>query len=551
MTFVRRILTAAALAFGVIASASAYQTAADQADPSLIEQELRQENPVQPKRKAPLTVSRPEAGSTDIRSEILAGAIHIDGASELPPGAFTAVIEKYVARTLSGADLRSLASDVANVARSAGFGLATAWIPQQRIDNGVLRVMLDEGRIDAVEVTGNGAAAVRPYLEPLAGSRSVSTGALERQLVLAGDVPGIRMGKAKLQRRGGRNILVVQAVRDRVRGYASIDNWGSSTVGPVRARLTAEINGLLAEDDSLTVGGIVTPMQPKEFALARLSYTKVLGTSGTELTIGGYVARSEPGGVLAGRDIDGTSSEFEIGIRHPFLRTRAASLWGSLDFRLLDSSQTRADVKFRDDRIASLSAGLLAVHRTSDSRTRARFSLVQGLDVLDSTREGDPLASRIDGSGVFTKIEFWGEYEQQVGRGLSFMAQVEAQAANRPLLSSEEMGLGGRYFGRAWDYREFSGDKGIAGALELRFDLKNLPSPATSAQLYTYVDGGSVGNYEDGLGGGSLASAGGGIRLWLNGSIEAALEAGFPISDGADAAADRDPRLSFTLGTRF
>jgi hemolysin activation/secretion protein len=179
------------------------------------------------------------------------------------------------------------------------------------------------------------------------------------------------------------------------------------------------------------------------------------------------------------------------------------------------------------------------------------LSFVQGLDALGATHEGDPLASRIDASARFSKVEFWGEYEHGFGRGFSVVAQMEAQAANRPLLSSEEMGLGGRYFGRAWDYREFSGDKGIAGALELRFDLKNLPSPATSGQLYTYVDGGSVGNYEGGFGGGSLASAGAGIRLWLNGSIEAALEAGFPLSDGSDPAADRDPRLSFTLGTRF
>ena len=551
MLFLRRILPAVALAFGVMASAPAYQNAADQADPSVIRDELRQDERSQPKPRAPLEIGRSQAGSTAITGDVVVGAIRIEGASALPPPAFATVIENYVGRTLSGQDLTALASDVANVARAAGFGLATAWIPQQRVSNGVLRVVLDEGQIDAVEVAGNGAEAVRPYLEPLAAGRPIRTATLERQLVLAGDVPGIRMGKARLQRRDGRNILMVQATRDRVRGSASIDNWGSSAVGPIRARLTADINGILAEDDRLTIGGIVTPMQPKEFALAQLSYTKVLGGSGTEVTIGGYVARSEPGGVLADLDIEGTSSEIEFGVRHPFLRSRLASLWGSLDFHLRDSSQTRSDVKVRDDRIATVAAGALAVHRSADSRARLRLSLIQGLDLFDATREGDPLASRPDGSGVFTKVEFWAEYEQQLGRGLSFMAQAEGQAANRPLLSSEEMGLGGRYFGRAWDYREFSGDKGIAGSMELRFDLKRLPGPASTAQLYTYVDGGSVGNYDGGFGGGSLASAGGGIRLWLDGGIQASLEAGIPITDGADPAAGRDPRFSFTLGTRF
>ena len=551
MLLLRRILLAGMLAFGAIASAPAYQTAADQADPSVIEDDLRQDDRAQPKSRPALEISSPRAGTSAITEDVVVGAIRVEGASALPPQAFARVIEEYVGRTLSAQDLTSLASDIANVARSAGFGLATAWVPEQRVSNGILRLVLDEGRIDAVEVTGNGAAAVRPYLEPLAGGRAARTALLERQLVLAGDVPGIRMGKARLQRRGDRNILVVQAVRDRVRGSASIDNWGSPAVGSVRARLTADINGILAEDDRVTIGGTVTPLQPKEFALAHLSYSKVLGGSGTEVTVGGYIARSEPGGVLRDLDIRGMSSEIEFGIRHPFLRSRFASLWGSLDLRLRDSSQSRADVKIRDDRIASITAAGLAVHRGPGSRARARFSLVQGLDLFDATKKGDPLASRPDAGGEFTKLELWVEYEQQLGRGLSLFGQAEGQVANRPLLSSEEMGLGGRYFGRAWDYREFSGDKGVAGSVELRFDLKGLPEPASNLQLYGYADAGRVSNYQAGFGGGSLASAGGGIRLWLDGGVQASLEAGFPLTDGADPAAGRDPRFSFTLGKRF
>lgn len=551
MLFLRRILLAGMLAFGAIASAPAYQTSSDQADPSVIEEELRQDERASPRSRPSIEINSPRAGTSAITEDVVVGAIRVEGASALPPAAFAPVIENYVGRTLSGADLTSLASDIANVARAAGFGLSTAWIPEQRVSNGILRIVLDEGRIDAVEVTGNGAAAVRAYLEPLAGSSPARTTTLERQLVLAGDVPGIRMGKARLQRRGDRNVLMVQAVRRRVHGSASIDNWGSSAVGPVRARLTADINGILAEDDRVTLGGTVTPLQPREFALAHLSYTKVLGGSGTEVTVGGYIARSEPGGVLRDLDIEGMSSEIEFGIRHPFLRSRAASLWGSLDLRLRDSSQSRAEVRIRDDRIASVTATGLAVHRGAVSRARARFSLVQGLDLFDATEEGDPLASRPDAGGQFTKLELWVEYEQQLGRGLSLFGQAEGQVANRPLLSSEEMGLGGRYFGRAWDYREFSGDRGVAGSVELRFDLKRLPGPASELQLYGYADAGRVSNYEGGFGGGSLASAGGGIRLWLDGGIQASIEAGFPLTDGADPAAKRDPRFSFTLGKRF
>jgi hemolysin activation/secretion protein len=468
----------------------------------------------------------------------------------LPASAFARAIEAYVGRPLTPADLQALASDVADVARSAGFGLATAWVPQQSIGNGVLTVVLDEGRIDAIEISGNG-AIVRRALAPLVSGRPVRTVELERQLLVAGDIAGVRVGSARLDRRGGRSILVVEAVQKRVTTRAYLDNWGSSTIGPVRARLTVDFNGLFAGDDQLTVGGVLTPIQPSEFALARAAYSVQVGTGGTAVSVGGYFAHSQPGGTLSDRDIAGRSAEVEASIRHPFVRGRAGSVWGGLDFRVRDSRQTRDDVKVRDDRLAILGANLLAVQQLPSGRMRSRLAVSKGIDAFDSTRRGDLLASRSDASGTFSKLEAWGEFEQNFGRQFSINLQAEGQIADGPLLSSEEIGLGGRSFGRAWDYREFSGDRGIAGSLELRFDLETLPRPIWMVQLYGYGDAGKVTNDQGGLGGGSLASAGGGVRIWLRNGIEASLEAAFPLTDGSDPTANSDPRISFSLGARF
>jgi hemolysin activation/secretion protein len=547
-----RLAGLAALFFGVMPSAiSATQTPVDRADPSVVKDELRRDDRRAPKTRAPVTITRPQAGGNDIDGAIIVGAIRIDGARMLPAAAFATTIEKYAGGTLSSNDLRNLASDIANVARDAGFGLATAWIPEQRVENGVLSVVIDEGRIDGVEVQGSGAAAARPFLIALTHGRPVRTAELERQLLLAGDVPGVRVEKTRLERRAGRNILVVQATRDRIEGRAYADNWGSNVVGPVRARLTIDFNGLLAEDDHLTIGGVITPFAPKEFGLARLAYSTTIGTAGTEVTIGGYIANSQPGGLLSEQDIDGRSVEVDFGIRHPFIRSRAVSLWGGADFRVREASQTREDELVRTDRLSIFGLSASGVYQLPGGRLRGRMALVQGVDLFDATRRGDPLSSRSDASGVFTKLDAWGEYEQDIGRDFSLLIQAEGQIANGPLLSSEEMGLGGRYFGRAWDYREFSGDRGIAGSMELRWDLTELPSPLRAVQLYGYTDAGAVANYRNGTGGGSLASAGGGIRFWLRNRMEAGIEVGVPLTNGFDPEEERDPRLSFTLGTRF
>jgi hemolysin activation/secretion protein len=543
-------LAACALAAAPL-HAAAEQTPADQADPSVVEDELRDEAP-QPSKPRRI-VEAPAVGesATAVTEPVLAGAIRIDGTEALPQAAFAGVVERYVGRTLSSGDLRALASDIAAAARGSGYGLATAWIPPQRVANGLLRVRLDEGRIDAVEVTGSGRAAAERRLAPLADGRPIRTSELERRLLLAEDAAGVRMGKARLVRRKGRNVLVVSARQERVEGRASLDNWGSSTAGPVRARLSIDLNGVFAADDRLSLDGVVTPLQPDEFALVRAGYTAAVGNDGTEVSVGGYVARSEAGGALSDRDLDGDSTEVEAEVRHPLVRSREGSVWASVGAKLRDSGQTRDDVAVRDDRLATVTASAYAFRQLEGGRLRGRVSLVQGLGILGATRMGDPLASRADADGAFTKFELWGEYEQRLGYDFSFLFQAEAQFADGPLLSSEEMGLGGRWFGRAWDYREFSGDRGAAGALEVRYLWKRPASFVEAAQLYLYADGGSVGNYAGGGGGGSLASAGGGVRLWLPSRVRASLELGVPLTDGGQPARDDDPRVSMTLDKKF
>jgi hemolysin activation/secretion protein len=157
---------------------------------------------------------------------------------------------------------------------------------------------------------------------------------------------------------------------------------------------------------------------------------------------------------------------------------------------------------------------------------------------------------RANAGGVFTKFETWGEFVRRLGGGFSTQVALKAQVADGPLLSSEEMGLGGPQFLRAFDYREYSGDQGAAGSAELRFDLKNVSRSVDKVQFYGYGDAGRVSNFGGRGRSGSLASAGGGIRLTLAKKWEAGFELGVPLTDGADDTSP-EPRFSFSLRTRF
>jgi hemolysin activation/secretion protein len=531
-------------------AAHAAQSPVDRADPSVAREQLDQEQqaPANP-RQAP-RIEQSRSGPLAAFAPFVVGAVRVEGATILRPSIFAPAIEPYLGRELGPAELRALATDIANVARRAGYGLASAQIPAQKVVNATLVVTLDEGRIDVVEADGNAKANVEHLLRRVVNGRPIRTADLERQLLLAGDVAGVSVDRVRLQQRDGRNILLVRTRRDALNGRVLVDNWGSGPIGPVRAQFSLDVNGPVTGKDRLTVGAVLTPLQPSEFQLLRASYSVPVGTSGTEVAIAGYLGHSRPGASLASQRLEGSSFDLETNASHPLLRSRAASLWANVQLGLHGSDLDRSGVKQRQDRIATVSAGLNAVGKVGEGWLRSHLRVEQGVDAFGATRRGDPLASRADGDAVFTKLAFSAQYATPLSQRFSLALAMEGQVASRALLSSQEMGLGGRRFLRGYDYREVSGDDGVAASAEIRFDLRDLPSGIRRVQLYAYGDAGKVGNAGGGIGGGSLASAGGGVRIWLRNRLEAGAELGIPLGD-SPFHADPKPRVSFIVGYSF
>jgi hemolysin activation/secretion protein len=541
----------AALLLGLVPAAVAAQSQADRADPSVMRQEIREERPAPTVNRQPVHVqTQPVAATAAPVGAVLVGAVHVEGAVALPAAAFGPAIEPFLGRQLNTSELRQLADAVANVARQAGYGLATAEVPQQVIEHGILRVLVDEGRIDAVEPTGNGAEAIRPLLRKLVNGRPVRTADLERQLLLAGDVAGVTTDGARIDRVDGRNVLRLRARRDAIAVRASLDNWGSSPIGPLRARLDVDVNGALFADDQLSIGGLITAAQPREFQFIRAAWSVPVGNDGTQVSVSGYYGHSRPGASLKSRDLAGDTVGASLALSHPLLRTRTASLWARGELWTLDSDLDEQGARIRRDRMRSVTAGLDGVSRLGKGWLRADLSVVQGFSGLGATRRGDPLASRSDAGGAYTKFAFSAQYATALGGRFSVSLATEGQLASRPLLSAEEMGLGGRSFLRGYDYWEVAGDDGASASAELRYDLGAIVPQVRRAQLYTYADAGTVHNLDGGIGGGSLASAGGGIRLTLKNNMDASLELGVPLKDSPFTIHPK-PRLSFTLTVPF
>lgn len=543
------ILCGAGLSLGVSAAATA-QTVLDRVDPSQVERAMRPDRA--PDSARPVIDAERGQGETQAGDRsITIGAIYLSGLKSLRPSDFADIFERYVGRSVTPAELGELADAIARRGRERGYVFATASIPPQALNAGMLRVEIDEGRVDDVRLSGYDSAAVRRALQPLANGQPVRLAELERRLLIAGDIDGVVVRRTRLVSEGLRKVLVVEVTRDRWAASIGLANDGSRPIGPVQADLRVRGSQLLSSDDTLSFTGLITPFDPQELQYGALRYAQRVSPAGTELFVNGSASATHPGSYLEGLQIEGHSWAAGGGLLQPLFRQRAASMWAELSFGVRRVKQDRNDVRVRRDGLSTARLSLYGSAAALRGRLRSGATLTQGLDILDATRPGDPLASRGDADGQFTSAYLWADWTGKLTGKLEARVAVASQVSSGPLLVSEEVGLGGGAFLRAYDYSERSGDEGAMASAELRraFDLDG--KAVRRVELYAFVDGGRVTNKRGGFGSGSLASTGGGIRARLAGGVSADVAIGVPLSGPRYDSGDRQPTVLFRLSKSF
>jgi hemolysin activation/secretion protein len=478
------------------------------------------------------------------------GSVLIDAKADLDHTMFDAAIEPFLGTEVSNDDLARLAKQIADVARSNGMVLASAYVPQQQVEMGTVRIVLRTGTIDEVRIQGSSNRALRQLLESLTG-KTVMRGELERRLTLAGDIPEIIVRQNELLIEGDRQILLVTVEeRKSLTGKLVADNFGSDNIGPLRARLTAEAVALFDDSDSANVTFRTNPVDPKELAAVSLSYGIALNNNGTrvEFSAAGSKSTIDPDGLIGKRNAQ--SQYASVAINHPLHRSRTSNLWIEGQFEYLKIDQDVMAATLQSDAVVTLSVGLSSSVKIGGGWLRTGVQLRQGLGILGATKANDPFASRGDADGQFTSARAWANWSGKPVGDMTLRVAVSGQMAAEPLLSSEEIGLGGAYVGRAFDFYERSGDEGILALAELGYDITPQSSWVKRIQPYVFLDGGHVRNLGSGFGGGTLISAGGGFRGDI-GPIDFQLEAGIPVYATDYPQRDEDPAVNLQVGLAF
>lgn len=510
------------------------------------------DEPIRAPRAAP-----PRDGAGQAASFVLAG-VELAGATVYRPEELLSTYEKLLGREVSLGDVGAIAAAITGKYRDDGYILSRATVPPQSVASGILRIEVVEGFVVRVEFSGAKPGAeglLQGFADIITADRPLRLANLERSLLLMADAPGLAVTPTleALDDAKGEFLLRLALRHTPFDGFVNLDNRGTSPIGPQQLFVGVNLNSVLGLLERTRISVFTVPNTPEELRYGQIHHEQILSAQGTRAWFAVSRSMVDIGEAGASSKENSFGTRVTIGLSHPLIRSRGLNLTARLRLDSLDSDKNSpVEGSDFDERLRVVRlGGVLNFTDRIGGATWVTGEFSRGFKVLHATRDNLSGVSRTGGRSDFFKFKLDVVRRQKLAKHLSLQISASGQKSPHILLSSEEFSVGGSRFGRAYNPSAISGGDGAAGALELRLNSPYKPEMMRRIQLYGYYDIGAV--WGENVTHGSLASAGGGVRLGLPFNINADFELAWPLTRAITPgeAGNRGPRLFFNVLKRF
>jgi len=439
-------------------------------------------------------------------------------------GELAALYGDLVGRQITLSAVYDIAARITAKYGADGYVLSRAIIPPQELTPGgaTVTIQIVEGYVDRVEWPPTLAKYrdfFADYTAKIIADRPANIRTLERYLLLAGDLPGLKFKnslKASASQQGAAT-LVVEVVEKPLDVVGRLDNRGTKARGPYQFHTSATINNLLRIHEAFTVT-YAGAFDTSELQYLAGGYRHVLNSEGLTFFANASNSRGRPGTPdLRLLEYKTNSNLFEGGVSYPVIRLRERNLIVSGLLFATDDKSDMLGTLYTHDKLRGVRVKLDAdLAESSGAVNQLNVVASQGFKGLGSSENGGIFLSTANGRVDFSKIEATYSRTQPLFSRLSLLVAAYGQYTANPLLAPELCGYGGRAFGRAFDPSQLVGDQCVELLAELRLDLPHGIKQINQAQLYAYADRGWLHNLAPDTGTPvnlDAASVGGGIRL--------------------------------------
>lgn len=524
-----------------------------------------------PAEIAPLPVLPPLPDKPDDRrlsglSSVRIEKIALRGATVFSEEELSALVRPYEGRRVSAEELHRLRQELTAYYIDRGYINSGALIPDQDVKNGVVELIIVEGKLTDIRISGLASLKESFLTDRLAALREepLNVYRLRDKILALRDNPLIRQIQAELApgKALGQSALNVRIKENRpYRLDFVFNNYRSPSVAAYLAKFWLSHDNASGHGDRLSAGyGNAEGLDEYE-----ASYAIPLDAQDTTLKL--YFSRNDSTVIQEPFRRIGVSSESETygaSLARPFYRSATQTLAGGLSFERRHSKTYLQGQAFSfnpgpRNGASDVSALRLQTEWLERAPSRAlalRSTLSVGLDALNATVNPGRLP---DGRFVAWLGQFQWAQRLWDTDALSIL-RSDVQLTPDRLLPLEQFAVGGHASVRGYRENQLVRDNGWTASIEFRIPVLHLPVPYLSANerdgqliLAPFYDFGWSWNSAGGTPGPkTISSVGVGLRWSPSERINGELYWGYPLRKLDNGKArdlqDSGVHFAFNLG---
>ena len=467
-----------------------------------------------------------------------------EGSTRLPPAQLSALAREYENREVSLGELNILARRVRAAFRAKGLLVADAVIPSQTVNNGIVRMVISEGRYGKVTVRGEKHYTerfIRRMFQPAVDAGVVTSSDLYRSLLILNEYPDLVVqAQFSPGHEVGTTDVLLRAKDSRpVHFGLDYNNFGNRLVGQNRIGATLWAGNSFVSGDEVLLR-LVDPFPGPNPLLANLGYLRPIDKYGTKAGLQYASAKTHAGGPLAGLGIRGDADIYALVVTHPLVRTfqEVRNLSFTLSAKTIRNfvfDQT----KLSQDELREVTVGHDGAKGDKNGRWIHAESITTGLgSFLGGKESGSPLTSRVGAGDDFTKLNVDVLRSQDLsktkaGDPRSLLFRFSGQLSTAALPTAEQFAVGGPDSVRGYIQGERLGDEGYTLSAEFRQQVWKNKKGDSIIQGVAFLDHGNgdlelpqVGETRAK----SLTGAGIGMRAGIGANTSLRFDLGLPLS---------------------
>jgi len=423
-------------------------------------------NLVAPKLKTPQVPTPPAADHSG--RVVRVNAFQIEGPTLLSPITLQSALKGFTGQDLSLTQLQEAAWVIVQTYREAGW-LAHAFVPQQEIEAGVVKLRVLEARLGQIRIDFPEGRLPRERIQAMASAQlragdKLNLQQVDRLLLLLDDMPGVvaTASFAEGSEAGSTDVLIALGLDKAI----DANIFGAVSTGTKRISASVSVNNPAGLGDALQLQAVATDGS----RYGRLAYTLPVGLQGVRVGVHASDMRYHLVGSFAALQASGSAQSAGFDISAPLIRQPERNLSAQLttdrkrfDNLALANSGASEATTVSNYQLDVLRAGLtgnwLDQLITPAQNTASLQSSWGKVDLTNSPNAGAD-ANAAKTAGAFRKINANYNREQSLTGQTSWYLQAAAQWANRNLDSSEKLYLGGASGVRAYPSNEAGGSSG-------------------------------------------------------------------------------------------